>query len=262
MKITMLGCGPSTGVPAIGPDWGDCDPGEPRNRRRRASLLIECRGKTVLIDTSPDLREQLLDAGVRRLDAVVLTHSHADHLHGIDDLRAVNRAMGEAIPLFADARTLAEVHQRFGYTFEPIPAGGMFYKPTLVPHTIAGPFVAAGISIVPFAQDHGFSTTLGFRFGAIGYSTDVNELDDAAFAALAGIDVWIVDCLRYTAHPTHSHLAKTLVWIDRIKPRRAILTHMDRPLDYRELMARLPPGVEPGYDGLTIELPDHPVYFP
>ncbi|MBV8776353.1 MAG: MBL fold metallo-hydrolase, partial [Alphaproteobacteria bacterium] len=156
MRITMLGCGPSTGVPAIGPDWGKCDPNEPRNRRRRASLLIECRGKTILIDTSPDMREQLLDARVNRIDAVVLTHPHADHLHGIDDLRGVNRAMGEAIPLYADARTLAEVEQRFGYALKPTAPGEFFYKPTLVPHCIEGPFAAAGLPIVAFAQDHGF----------------------------------------------------------------------------------------------------------
>jgi phosphoribosyl 1,2-cyclic phosphate phosphodiesterase len=252
----MLGCGPSTGVPAIGPDWGACNPADPRNRRRRASLLLECRGKTVLIDTSPDLREQLLDAKIRRIDAVVLTHAHADHLHGIDDLRAVNRLMNQAIALFADAASLAEVKQRFGYALTPVPPGGMFFKPTLEPHEIAGAFSAAGLPIAPFRQDHGYSTTLGLRIGALGYSTDVVELDDAAFAALAGVELWIVDCLRYEPHPTHSHLEKTLGWIERVKPRRAILTHLDRQLDYAQLAAQLPPGVEPGQDGLVVELPD------
>jgi phosphoribosyl 1,2-cyclic phosphate phosphodiesterase len=256
MKVTMLGCGPSTGIPAIGPDWGACDPNDPRNRRRRASLLVECRGKTLLIDTSPDMREQLLDARVARLDAVILTHAHADHLHGIDDLRAVNRLMREAIPLYADAKSLTEIERRFGYALEPVPPGSMFYKPTITPHTIDGPFVAAGLPVVPFAQDHGFGTTLGLRVGALGYSTDVTELDDAAFASLAGVELWIVDCLRYEPHPTHSHLPKTLAWIERVKPARAVLTHMDRQLDYRELAARLPPGVEPGQDGLVFELPD------
>jgi len=256
MKATILGCGPSTGVPAIGPDWGACDPDDPRNRRRRASLLIECRGTTLLIDTSPDLREQLLDAQAGRVDAVILTHAHADHLHGIDDLRSVNRLMNRAIPLYAEERSLAEIRQRFGYALEPVPPGGMFFKPTVTPRVIDGPFVAAGIPITPFAQDHGFSTTLGLRIGALGYSTDVTELDEAAFAALAGVEVWIVDCLRYEPHPTHSHLAKTLAWIARVRPKRAILTHMDRPLDYRDLAARLPPGVEPGQDGLVVELPD------
>jgi phosphoribosyl 1,2-cyclic phosphate phosphodiesterase len=256
MKVTVLGCGPSTGVPAIGPDWGACDPGDPRNRRRRASILVESRGKTVLIDTSPDLREQLLGAGVGRIDAVILTHTHADHLHGIDDLRAVNRVMQRAIPLYAEARSLAEIKQRFGYALKPVSADGMFFKPTVTPQVIAGPFAAAGLPVTPFEQDHGYSKTLGFRIGAFGYSTDVVELDDAAFAALAGVELWIVDCLRYEPHPTHSHVAKTLEWIERVKPKRAILTHLDRPLDYAELAAQLPPGVEPGYDGLVVELPD------
>lgn len=256
MRVTVLGCGPSTGVPAIGPDWGACDPDDPRNRRRRASLLIESRGKAVLIDTSPDLREQLLDAAIGRIDAVLLTHAHADHLHGIDDLRAVNRVMQQAIPLHAGAASLAEIRQRFGYALEPVPPGGMFFKPTVTPEVIEGPFTAAGLPVIPFEQDHGYSKTLGFRIGAFGYSTDVTELDEAAFAVLAGIELWIVDCLRYEPHPTHSHVAKTLEWIDRVKPKRAILTHLDRPLDYAELSGQLPPGVEPGYDGLVIEVPD------
>jgi phosphoribosyl 1,2-cyclic phosphate phosphodiesterase len=256
MRVTILGCGPSTGVPAIGPDWGACDPHDPRNRRRRASILIECRGKTVLVDTSPDMREQLLDAGIARLDAVIMTHAHADHLHGIDDLRSINRLMQQPIPLFADAVSLREIELRFSYALTPVAPGQMFYKPTVTPHTIDGPFVAAGLPFAPFAQDHGYSATLGLRVGALGYSTDVTELDDAAFAALAGVELWIVDCLRYEPHPTHSHLAKTLSWIERVKPRRAVLTHMDRPLDYRELAARLPPEIEPGRDGMVIELPD------
>lgn len=256
MKITMLGCGISTGVPTIGPDWGRCDPADRRNRRRRASVLIESRGKTVLIDMSPDLREQLLDAGVARIDAILLTHAHADHLHGIDDLRAINRLMKRAIPLYATAGTLAEIGRRFGYALKPVPPGEHFFKPTLAPHEIAGPFEAAGLPVVPFAQDHGFSTTLGFRIGGFGYSTDVTELGENAFQALAGIDVWFVDCLRREPHPTHSHLAKTLAWIARVGPRRAVLTHMDQSLDYRELAAELPAGVEPGQDGLVIDLPD------
>ena len=256
MRVTVLGCGPSTGVPVIGGNWGRCDPNDPRNRRRRVSLLVEIGGVVVLIDTSPDLREQLLDAGATRIDAVVMTHAHADHLHGIDDLRSVNRLMRSAIPLYGDAQTLAEIANRFEYVFKPVDEPGRFYKPTLVPLEIVGPFEIRGISVLPFSQDHGFSTTLGLRIGGFAYSTDVTELDDNAFAALEGVDLWIVDCLRRDPHPTHSHLAKTLFWITRARPGRAVLTHMDQSLDYRELRAELPSGVEPGYDGLVIELPD------
>jgi phosphoribosyl 1,2-cyclic phosphate phosphodiesterase len=243
-------------VPAIGPDWGNCDPAEPRNRRRRASLLVESRGRTLLIDTAPDLREQLLDAGVARIDAVLLTHAHADHLHGIDDIRIVNQLTGHALPLYANAAALSEVEQRFGYALAPAMPGKPLYRPALEPHIVAGPFTAAGLPVVPFAQDHGRVVSLGFRIGRFGYSTDVTELDEAAFEALAGIDLWVVDCLRREPHPTHSHLAKTLAWIERVRPRRAVLTHMDQSLDYRDLQAELPPGVEPGHDGLAIELPD------
>jgi phosphoribosyl 1,2-cyclic phosphate phosphodiesterase len=256
MKVTLLGCGASWGVPAIGPDWGRCDPSDPRNRRRRGSLLVESRGAALLIDTAPDLRQQLLDAGISRLDAVLLTHAHADHLHGIDDLRMVSQLAGHAIPFYASPPALVEADRRFGYAFKPISPGRPIYRPALAPHQIDGPFTAAGMSVVPFSQSHGYSTTLGFRIGPVGYSTDVVELDDNAFAALAGVKLWIVDCLRREAHPTHSHLAKTLRWIERVGPRRAVLTHMDQSLDYRELMAELPPGVEPGRDGLSINLPD------
>ena len=256
MKVTLLGCGASWGVPAIGPDWGRCDPSDPRNRRRRGSLLVESRGASLLIDMSPDLREQLLAAGAARLDAVLLTHAHADHLHGIDEIRIVNRLIGHPLPLHAGADTLAEVERRFGYALRPAVAGKPLYRPALVPHPIDGPFMAAGLPVVPFEQNHGFMTTLGFRIGPLAYSTDVTELDEAAFAVLCGIDLWVVDCLRREPHPTHSHLAKTLGWIARVRPRRAVLVHMDQSLDYRELSAELPAGVEPGQDGLVIEVPD------
>ena len=256
MKATVLGCGASWGVPAIGPDWGRCDPADPRNHRSRCSLLVESRNAALLIDTSPDLRRQLLDAGTARLDAVLLTHAHADHLHGIDDLRMVTKLIGKPIPLYASADTLAEVERRFGYALMPAVPGKPLYRPALTPHHIVGGFAAAGMPVVPFDQNHGYSTTTGFRIGRLAYSTDVAELDDNAFAALAGVELWIVDCLRREAHPTHSHLAKTLGWIERVRPRRAVLTHMDQSLDYRELSAELPDGVEPGYDGLAIELPD------
>jgi phosphoribosyl 1,2-cyclic phosphate phosphodiesterase len=254
MRVTVLGCGASTGVPAIGIGWGRCDPADPRNRRRRVSVLVETAGKTILIDTSPDLREQLLDAQVAHIDAVLMTHAHADHLHGIDDLRAVNRAMRRAIPLYADSKTLGEIRRRFGYVLDPPDEPGRFYKPTLEAHEITGAFAAAGVEVTPFAQDHGYSTTLGFRIGPMAYSTDATGLDERAFAVLAGVELWIVDCLRRDPHPTHSHLAQSLAWIARVAPRRAVLTHMDQSLDYRELAAELPTGVEPGRDGLRIEV--------
>jgi phosphoribosyl 1,2-cyclic phosphate phosphodiesterase len=256
MRVTMLGSGPSWGVPMIGNVWGACDPAEPRNRRRRVSILVEEGGKTLLVDTSPDMRAQLLDAGVRGLDAVLYTHAHADHLHGLDDLRSVNRLTHKPLPVFADARTLHEIRTRFAYAFAPLRAGaaGGYYKPVLEPTEITGPFSAAGIPVTPFVQDHGFSPTLGFRFGRFAYSTDAIRLDEAAFAALAGIEVWIVDCIRREPHVTHSHLAQTLDWIARLQPRRAILTHMDESLDYATLRASLPAGVEPGYDGLSLEV--------
>src|SRR5215472_4847780 len=199
MRVTVLGCGASTGVPAIGPNWGRCNPADPRNRRRRVSALVETGNLSILIDTSPDLREQLIDAKVSRLDAVIVTHAHADHLHGIDDLRSINRLMRQAIPLFADAKTLAEIGRRFGYVLEPTREAGRFHKSTLEPHEIRGPFEIEGVPVIPFAQDHGFSTTLGLRIGGFAYSTDVTELDETAFAALEGIELWVVDRPRAAA---------------------------------------------------------------
>lgn len=254
MKVTLLGCGGSGGVPQIGNRWGACDPTNPKNRRRRCSVLVESGETILLIDTSPDCRAQLLDANVQRLDGVVYTHAHADHLHGIDELRGINRLMRRAVPIWADAATLKQIEARFGYTLRPLEPGSSFYKPTLEPHEIRGPFRVGELEIVPFEQDHGFSTTLGFRIGGFGYSTDVVELDEMAFEILAGVELWIVDCLRREPHTTHSHLEKTLRWIERVKPKRAILTHMDPVLDYETLRAELPDGVEPGYDGLVAEL--------
>jgi phosphoribosyl 1,2-cyclic phosphate phosphodiesterase len=256
MRITMLGCGGSQGVPTAAGDWGLCDPVDPRNRRRRVSLLIEAGEgdalRRLLIDTTPDFRDQMIDAGIRHLDAVLYTHAHADHLHGIDDLRAFNRAMGRPIPIWASEATLADIHRRFGYAIGTPP--GSFYRPTLIPHLFDGPFEAAGFGIIPFDQDHGFSRSTGFRIGDFAYSTDVVTLSDMDFELLAGVSVWIVDCVRIEPHPTHSHLERTLEWIAKVKPERAVLTHMDITLDYASLAKRLPPGVIPGHDGLVIDL--------
>ena len=255
MKVTILGCGAATGCPGVGIGWGACDPNEPRNRRLRASILVEQAGVRLLVDTSPDLREQLLAVGVDRLDGVLFTHAHADHLHGIDDLRAINRVMQAPIRGWMDAATRDGALERFSYVLTPLPADADFYyKPTLQVELIESgrAFDAAGVEVLPFAQDHGWMTTLGFRFGSIAYSTDVVNLDEAAFAALAGVDTWIVDCLSDHQHTTHAHLAKVLGWIDRVRPRHAVLTHMGVGLDYRALAARLPAGVEPAYDGMVL----------
>lgn len=252
-RLTVLGCGSAGGTPSVAGGWGRCDPAEPRNRRSRPSALIEHDGTTLLIDTSPDLRGQLLAAGVRRLDGVLFTHAHADHLHGIDDLREINRAMQAPIPAFADAEVLAIIDRRFGYVFEPLEIA-YYYKPVLQPMEITGPFSVGNARVIPFVQDHGTCTTLGFRVGDVAYSTDLVRLDDAAFAALAGVRLWVVDAFLDRPHETHASLAQALEWIARVKPERAVLTHMSSSLDYRALQARLPAGVEPGYDGLVVEV--------
>jgi phosphoribosyl 1,2-cyclic phosphate phosphodiesterase len=255
MKAIVLGSGGAAGVPSIGSGWGACDPANPKNRRRRPSLLIEDGASRVLVDTSPDLREQLLSAGINRLDGVVYTHDHADHLHGIDDLREVNRAMKAPLPVWATEAVLATIGQRFAYAVEPLPADATnIYKPWLLPHVITGDFAVGGIPVRPFAQDHGYAETLGYRFGPIAYSTDVVTLPEEAFAVLAGVEVWIIGCLVDYPHPTHAHVDKALAWIERVAPKRAYLTHMGGRLDYDALKARLPAGVEPAYDGLVIEV--------
>ena len=253
MQARILGCGGSGGVPLIGNDWGVCDAQNPKNRRLRASILVRDGDTTLLVDTSPDLREQLLTASVDRLDGVLYTHAHADHIHGIDDLRPVNRAMQAWIPIHADPETLAAIEARFGYVFEKTPKEYGYFRPCLTPNVIKGPFKIGNIDVLPFEQDHGFGrTTLGFRFGEIAYSTDVVEFPEAAFEALTGVRVWIVDCLRDEAHPIHSHLERTLAWIERVNPECAVLTHMNQHLDFETLARRLPKGVEPVYDGLIL----------
>ncbi len=259
MKVTVLGCGGSGGVPLITGDWGHCNPNNPKNRRRRVSVLVEQGDTTVLIDTSPDLRLQFLDAGVTRLDAVLYTHEHADHCHGIDELRAFGHAGRHVpIPAYGTADTLALLQQRFGYIFEqPKGGSGSLYRPLLQARTINGPFTIGNVPVVPFVQDHGFGTaTTGYRLGRMAYSTDVVGLDDAAFAVLSELDLWVVDCLRYEPHPTHAHFDLALSWIVRANPKRAVLTHLNHMIDYDDLASRCPPGVEPGYDGLAVEVDD------
>lgn len=258
MKITVLGCGSSTGVPMIGPDWGACDPNNPRNRRRRAAILVEMGATRVLVDTPPEIREQLIDAQVDNLDAALFTHAHADHCHGIDDLRGFNYRNDRAFDIYADEATLSELAGRFDYAFRPPRDKMIWYRPAFVAHTIeiGAPFSIGDLTVLPFAQSHGRVETLGFRFGGFAYSTDVNGLSDAAFDALTGIDTWLVDAARYRETHGHAWVDLTLEWIERVKPHRAILTHMSEELDYDRLSAELPDGVEPAYDGMVLEVDD------
>lgn len=253
MKVTVLGCGTSGGVPLIGNDWGACDPTDPRNRRTRVSILVEEGDTTLLVDTSPDMRQQLLDCNLKSLSAVLYTHAHADHAHGIDDLRSVNWLIQKPIDVYADDKTLKELQERFAYVFHGSSVPGAFYKPGVTPHVINGSFQIGNIQITPFAQDHGYVTSLGYRFNDFAYSTDAHLLDGAAFNTLNGIKTWIVDCVREKPHPTHSHLEQTLSWIERIKPEKAYLTHMNNSMDYTKIAAKLPAGVWPAHDGLVIE---------
>lgn len=250
MKITVLGCGSSGGVPLIGNEWGACDPMEPRNRRKRVSILVEDVGETILVDASPDMRQQLLDCDLKTLSAVLFTHSHADHCHGIDDLRGINWLTKKPVAIYADPITMQELQYRFAYVFQP---AKHFNKPGIQSHIIDGPFSIGNLSIRPFMQNHGSVHSLGFRFGDFAYSTDVKELDENAFEVLKGVKIWIVDAVREEPHHTHAHLSQTLEWIARVQPERAYLTHMNHMMDYATLMEKLPPGVWPAYDGLVIE---------
>jgi phosphoribosyl 1,2-cyclic phosphate phosphodiesterase len=254
MKVTFLGCGGAAGVPTISGGWGACDPANPRNRRLRSSILVEEGGTRILVDTSPDLRDQLLAADVRTVDAVIYTHDHADHLHGIDDLREINRTTRKWLPVWADAGTLNTARSRFPYAFEPLEEMGEFiYRPLLEAHEISGPFRIGNIEVIPFDQDHGYCRTLGLRFGSMAYSTDVVDLPPEAFKALEGVDTWIIGCLVDYPHHTHAHIAKALEWIDCVKPRRAYITHMGSRLDYEAVRRAVPPHVIPAHDGLVIE---------
>ena len=254
MKLTILGCGTSSGVPRIGGDWGACDPAEPRNRRRRVSILVEQLGTRVLVDTGPDLREQLIDAGVSYLDAVIWTHDHADHCHGIDDLRQVYHARHAPVPGYARPATLKTLRNRFAYVFE----GNDGYTPTVLGAELPDSFSVGAIAVRIVDQPHGPITSAGIRFEAggrsLGYSTDASGLTEDMAALFAGVDLWIVDALRRRPHPSHASLAQALGWIETVRPKRALLTHMDQSMDYRALAAELPAGIEPAYDGQEISL--------
>jgi phosphoribosyl 1,2-cyclic phosphate phosphodiesterase len=252
VKVRILGCGTSSGVPRVGDDWGLCDRDEPKNRRRRVSVLIEHQGARILVDTSPDLREQLLDARVSDIEAVIWTHDHADHTHGIDDLRQLYHARGRPVAGYARPQTLASIRHRFAYALEG--KGG--YPAVVDIRDLPDHVNLGGISVRAVDQPHGPITSTGLRFDAggvsIGYSTDFNIITREMEILFEGIDLWVVDALRRKPHPTHSHLAETLAAVRALGVRRAILTHMDNSMDYRALLDELPQGVEPGYDGLEV----------
>jgi phosphoribosyl 1,2-cyclic phosphate phosphodiesterase len=263
LTLRILGCGSSGGVPRVGSGWGACDPNEPRNRRRRCSILMEREGEggrtSVLVDTSPDLREQLIDAGVQRLDGVLFTHAHADHTHGIDDLRPLVIAMRGRIPVYADDYTRALLTVRFGYCFET-PEGSV-YPPILdlrdLPHggrvAVEGP--GGAVVAEPLPVEHGNEPALGFRIGNAAYMPDVSMIPPASLERLRELDLLIIDALRDTPHPTHFSVSDALDVIARVKPRRAVLTNLHTDLDYATLAARLPEGVEPAHDGMALTLP-------
>ncbi|MCB1351741.1 MAG: MBL fold metallo-hydrolase [Rhodobacteraceae bacterium] len=264
IRFTILGCGSSGGVPRLGGLWGACDPTNLKNRRRRCSLLIERfagaepeAGVTrVLIDTSPDMRAQLLDAGVGHLDAAVYTHAHADHVHGIDDLRMIVYNRGSRLPVWADADTSDSLLNRFGYAFIQPP--GSAYPPILDLNEITGPFSIKGaggaVELRPVQVKHGRIDALGFRVGDVVYLPDVSEIPHESWAMLAGLDVWILDALRYTPHPTHAHLEQSLAWIERAAPRRAVLTNLHLDLDHEILSGQIPENVIPAHDGLALDI--------
>ncbi len=258
MRVIILGCGGSPGVPTLGGpdgrgDWGMCDPAEPRNRRSRSSIVIEAPGGNILVDTGPDMRHQLLSCGIGRIDAVVFTHAHADHVTGLDDVRLLNRILGKPMPGYASAATLEELERRFDYAFRPWTPPA-FYRPVLEMTGVVPGDVReiCGVKVRFFDQDHHVMRTLGLRVGNIAYSTDAVRLDEAAFAALAGVDTWVVGCFQREPHLTHAHIDLVLQWRARLGVRRTILTHMGYDLDWAWMTANLPADVEPAMDGMVI----------
>jgi phosphoribosyl 1,2-cyclic phosphate phosphodiesterase len=262
MKVTLLGVGGSAGSPQIGGadgfgDWGKLDPAEPRNRRTRSSIAIETsENKRLLVDTAPELRLQLTSFGIRAVEAVVYTHSHADHIAGLDEIRILNRLLPGPMPTYADAKTWTELRRRFDYAFKPY-NGGFFSRPVLQEHVIAPGEThdILGLPVTFIGQDHGYGPSLGLRVEDFAYCTDVVRLDEAALAALENLSVLVVDCFTQGGtHPTHANLAQVFAWVERLRPQRTILTHMGPEMDYRQLCGMLPENIEPGYDGLVIAL--------
>lgn len=258
MRVTVLGCGSSSGVPLIGCNCSVCRSDNPKNKRSRVSVFVEINGINLIVDTSPDLRQQALRQNIQRIDAVLYTHDHADHTHGIDDLRSFNYLSKKTLPVYGNRQSLDSIMGRFGYAFLPRPEL-VWSRPSLEARALAEApaheFNVEGVAVTAFEQGHGRVKTLGYRIGNFAYSTDADHLPETAFEALAGVEVWAVDCLKYSESHGHSHLKRTLEWIAHVKPKRAILTHMSHEMEYERLKSELPPCAEPGYDGLVIEMP-------
>jgi phosphoribosyl 1,2-cyclic phosphate phosphodiesterase len=260
LRLTILGCGSSAGVPRVGQGWGACDPANPRNRRRRCSILLERVGSgatTVLVDTGPDLREQLIDADVKRLDGILMTHPHADHTHGIDDLRPIYLEAKRRIDVHMDEPTSLIVKQAFSYIFQT-PLGSTYPPIATDLRLTAGRLCrvegkGGAVEAMPFDLDHGEISALGFRFGGLAYTPDVKRIPQGSRAFLEGLEVWIIDALRYRPHPSHFSLDDALAEIETMRPRRAILTNLHTDLDYETLCKRLPADVIPAYDGMRVE---------
>ncbi len=255
MQVTVLGCGGSAGVPVASGDWGACDPGDPRNRRRRPCILIEAEGARIVVDTGPDFREQWLSVGGGRLDAVIYTHAHADHIHGIDDLKSLCTERGGPIDIYGRAEVLERIRQRFPYTFAEPVDGPPYFRPCVTPHPVGDRFEIAGVSFRAFEQQHGHGRSTGLRIGTFAYSTDVSALDAAAFEALEGIETWIVGA-GHADFPSgnHAFLPVVLEWVEHLAPSRVVLTHLNHHMDYRTLAGQLPNGVRPGIDGMTLAI--------
>lgn len=255
MLAKILGCGAAGGVPSISKGWGDCDPHNIKNKRSRTSIILQIDDTNILIDAGPDIREQLLNSNIRKLDAILFTHEHADHTHGIDELREINRFMKKEIPIYANKKTLSTLKKRFDYAFKPVDIlNEPFFHPWLEPNLIipGNPFEINKIKIIPFNQDHEWTTTLGFRINNFAYCTDVVNFFDSSFSILKGIEYFIVGCLSIQNHPSHANLKKVLDWVSILKPKKTILTHMATGMDYNYLKSILPENVEPGYDGMDI----------
>lgn len=251
MKITILGCGSSLGVPALKYGWGECDPLNPKNRRTRSSIMIEKDGTNLLVDASPDLREQLLNCGNQKIDAIFFTHAHFDHTNGINELRPLFLKENKLLDVYSNAETLMELQQNFSYLFQH--CSHEIYNSYLCAHEISiGKFLIGNISGICFEQDHGYSKSLGLRIGNFAYCTDVAQITD--FSVLTNLDFWVVDCLNCDEkRPTHANLDQVLSWVEKINPKKTILTHMDTSMDYDSLIKSLPSNIEPAYDGMILK---------